>query len=104
MNRAHDVTLTASELAELPEYSCSLPTGTTIGKRWRRNRAAYARGTVVGLHPFDGTPIVEYPDEEWWLGEYVDIGEPERVGIVWRRVRVAAEETPIRSRAHATGE
>lgn len=30
------------ELRDLPEYSTTLPTGTTIGKRWKCNRLAYA--------------------------------------------------------------
>lgn len=44
------VKLTQSEFAALPEYSHSVPTGTTIGKRWK----AKLRG-----------------ENNWWMGEYV---------------------------------
>lgn len=48
-------------LFALPEYSFSLPTGTTIGKRWRALRGA-----------------------RWWIGEYVPCEKPGHVGIVWK--------------------
>ena len=35
--RMDDEVISVAALKELPEYSCSMPTGTTIGKRWRRN-------------------------------------------------------------------
>jgi hypothetical protein len=62
------VVLADDQVAELLEYSRSLPTGTTIGKRWRRE--------VFG---------------ERWLGEYVDIGVPDRVGIKWAPLITATE-------------
>ncbi len=43
------VTLTKSEFDELGEYSHSLPTGTTIGKRWKAKLQGPAN---------------------WWMGEY----------------------------------
>jgi hypothetical protein len=30
-----------AQLAQLPEYSCSRPTGVTPGKRWRRHNGAH---------------------------------------------------------------
>ena len=54
------------KLDELLEYSTSLPTGTTIGKRWK------CKGK-------DG----------WFLGEYVPGGEPGHVNIKWKRIRIA---------------
>lgn len=48
-------------LFALPEYSFSLPTGTTIGKRWRALRG-----------------------NRWWIGEYVPSEKPGHVGIVWK--------------------
>lgn len=65
-----ETTISVRELAQLPEYSCSVPTGTTIGKRWRRDVNAY-RQDRRGAPP------------EWVLGRYVDIGDPENVGIEW---------------------
>lgn len=65
------VLLSEDELKELLEYSCSLPTGTTIGKRWKCDDSKYKR-----------------PDSEpnWWVGEYVEHPDPEMVGIEWSRV------------------
>lgn len=57
---------------KLPEYSCTLPTGTTIGKRWKRSE-------------FFGSS--KYPGR-WFLGEYVPHDKPERVGIQWREILI----------------
>ena len=48
----------------LLEYSSSLPTGTTIGKQWK---------TQMG-------------DGSWWLREYIDIGDPQVVGITSKHI------------------
>ncbi len=56
------------DLEKLPEYSASLPTGTTIGTKWRR---------LVG--------------SMWWIGEYVASRTPGYVDIRWQRVYV----TPV---------
>lgn len=65
----HVLRLTPDEFLALPEYSRSLPTGTTIGKRWRRH---------------EPTRI--------WVGEYFDVGLEDQVGIRWYRpvIRVPA--------------
>lgn len=65
-----ELTLTARQFDELPEYSCSFPTGTTIGKRWKRKK--------------------NYCDESegWIVGEYYDIGNQTEVGIRWYDVKV----------------
>lgn len=54
----------AEEFRRLPEYSCSIPTGKTIGKRWKR-------GEPYG-HP-----------EVWFLCEYVELDPPEPDRIGW---------------------
>jgi len=64
------VELSDAEFDALPEYSCSLPTGTTIGKRWKRGE------------PY-GQPT------RWLLGEYVEHADPGKVGIRWSRIAVA---------------
>lgn len=64
-----EVVITRDELFSLPEYSCSTPTGTTIGKRWRRDVNAYR------------LPVVSADRHEWMIGEYVDIGSDVEVGI-----------------------
>ena len=68
--------MTWDELAGLLEYSTTLPTGTTIGKRWRR-------------HQWDGRILV---------GEYIDIGSEAEVGIRWYRpvIVVPAIFAPVR--------
>jgi hypothetical protein len=52
--RYRAIHLTCDQLKQLLEYSLSLPTGQTIGKRWKCNRFAHYR---------DREP-------DWWMGEY----------------------------------
>lgn len=56
----------------LPDYSASIPTGTTIGKRWKRRK--------------------DYHDESkgWRLGEYVGHLNPDLVAIRWRTIEVVS--------------
>lgn len=62
----------AEAFSALYDYSSSLPTGTTIGKRWKRRR--------------------DYHDESkgWVLGEYAECNppNPDRVRIIWRDLEV----------------
>ncbi len=67
--------LTQPELDALLEYSLSLPTGTTIGKRWKRRIPA--RGPLQG----------------WAIGKYVTSDQPNEVGIEWSRVEIAESVT-----------
>ena len=63
--------LTASEFAALPDYSCSLPTGTTIGKRWRRLDGSHDRRFIAS----GGKP-------RWIVGEYTrDVVTSNRVVV-----------------------
>ncbi len=66
------VTITQKEFDSLPEYSCSIPTGTTIGKRWKRHDGI-----------FDPTYKGPY---YWYIGEYIDIGDPDKVGIRYKKI------------------
>ena len=52
-------------LKRMDEYSCSLPTLTTIGKRWR------CATKYTG------------PRTEWKIATFVEHPNPERVGIEW---------------------
>lgn len=70
------IELTQKEFDELPEYSCSLPTGTKIGKRWKKRV------------PYDGENPV------WYLGEITTDPEPGFVGILWKRIKIKSEELP----------
>jgi hypothetical protein len=62
--------MTQKEFDELPEYSCSLPTATTVGKRWKH-----------------GSPYVG-ERTRWTMGEYVEHADPTMVGILWREVLI----------------
>ena len=77
---ALELVISRDELSALPEYSCSIPTGTTIGKRWRRDvqfNTPRAKGQTI--------------EPEWMIGEYYELPESERydrfdnaqVGIRW---------------------
>lgn len=80
-----ELRLTQEEFNELGEYSCSLPTGTTIGKRWKCRR------------PFEA----EAADATWFIGEYVPSEEPGMVGIKWYSPRIMnSDETLIRNRLY----
>ena len=64
--------LTQREFDCLPEYSTTVPTGTTIGKRWKRRSR-----------------------EGWHVGEYYDIGSKTEVGIYWYDVDIVdTQEAP----------
>lgn len=75
------VYLTPAEVRALPEYSCTLPTGTTVGKKWKRHEP-YRR------HCQDDPGC-----GHWFLGEYVDIGKSDEVGIIWRKIQ--ADQPPV---------
>lgn len=62
--------VTPEAFSSMPDYSCSVPTGTTIGKRWKRRRNYYDES------------------QGWVMGEYVEHDDPGRVGIVWRDLLV----------------
>lgn len=61
----------------LGEYSCSMPTGTTVGKVWKRNLTAFRH--YLGT---DRPPV-------WVICEYVQNPTPGMVGIVYRRPLIA---------------
>jgi hypothetical protein len=69
------VYLTAEELAALPEYSTSLPTGVRAGKRWKRQK------------------LFGSPEKGWLIGEYApasgDIGA--EMVVVWYDAVVLTE-------------
>jgi hypothetical protein len=78
----HALVMGFDELKRLPEYSCSMPTGTGYGKCWSRNNNAY-----------NAKPV---PWPNWWMGCYYDIGSDKEVGIQWFRVYLGqwSDETP----------
>jgi len=76
MQNHETIAITTKEFDDLLEYSASLPTGTTIGKRWKAHR----------VH--DG---LDY----WLMGEYTPHLDPEMVGIKWRKIIVNEIEQVI---------
>lgn len=54
---------------DLDDYSCSLPSGVYIGKRWKRHV------------PFNSPG-------QWWLGEYAEDPDPEQARILWRLIDI----------------
>lgn len=80
-----EVRMTQAEVDALLEYSRSLPTGTTPGKRWKLQVYAKVNGKTV-------------PDG-WWLGEYGKV-HGDQIDIQWSRISIAPApaETPAGSR------
>lgn len=84
------VRLTSSEFNALGEYSCSLPTGVTVGKRWKRNANAYRQADPDRVDPLTGMAL-GWP-AEWWLGEFIEDPDPKMVGIIWRPIELGRAE------------
>jgi hypothetical protein len=86
------VQLTQREFDSLGEYSLSLPTGTTLGKKWKCNRNERRPPVRINLTETYYFRIPWPPD--WWLGEYVPYYCPDKqdefVGIDWKRIEVVA--------------
>jgi hypothetical protein len=105
--------LTREALAELLDYSASLPTGKTLGKRWKcdahlrdRDRLAHSllrqmlHGPSAIVVKSDG-PTVRHLSQLagelawmklpalWLVGEYAPHENPELVKINWYRAEVA---------------
>ena len=69
--RPRELEISRADLSALGEYSCSIPTGKTLGKRWRRQL-------------YWGTEMPE-PEREWKMAEYLDCAccGPREVAIAW---------------------
>jgi hypothetical protein len=65
------ILIDSREFNALPEYSCSLPTGQAIGKKWRRRVPYQTRSE---------------PPNDWYLGEYVESLIPGQIGIEWTKL------------------
>lgn len=73
------IMLSIKEFESLPDYSCSLPSGTIVGKRWRR-RIPY-RTDQPGPY-------------EFYLAEYVESKLPGQIGITWTKIILPEGYTP----------
>jgi hypothetical protein len=71
------VVMTQREFDELLEYSCSVPTGQRIGKRWKIDR-------------WFGSRLKNGP--RWWMGEYARDFKDERgrdmIEMVFREILI----------------
>jgi len=74
ITKRENLIISREELASLLEYSLSIPTGTIIGKRWRKD-----------IHILDP----RRQKAEWIIGEYYELPEGDtefgesQVGIRW---------------------
>lgn len=89
------VCMTQADLDALDEYSCSIPTGTRIGKRWKKNLNGYMGPSLDMLDPFASIPHgrielrhrhEEFFEPEWVMGEYAESGKAGTVLVRWSRV------------------
>jgi hypothetical protein len=53
----------------LGDYSCTIPSGTVIGKVWKRHELYSGRG-------------------QWWFGQFSRCEDPEMVNIIWRELHI----------------
>lgn len=74
------MTFERDEFLALPEYSQTLPTGQTVGKRWRR--CVYTR-EVVGID-WDGHEVA-VDRRDWIIGRFEDHADPKLIGLGWYR-------------------
>ncbi len=65
---------------KLGDYSCTLPSGTYVGKRWKRL-------TPYRIEPWEDKVFT------WTMGEFYDIGSKDRIGINWRPIVLMNSET-----------
>lgn len=69
--------MTQQEFDALYEYSCSLPTGTTVGKKWKRN---------MNWHTGQSA--------DWVTCEYVPDPDPKMIGIKYRKPYIRPKPEP----------
>ncbi|MBW8001732.1 MAG: hypothetical protein FVQ80_06880 [Planctomycetes bacterium] len=84
------VYLTKEEFDDLLEYSMSVPTGTTIGKKWKRHVYSFeAHGQKFSAYyvPKNCTLI----SDTWLLGTYAKSKKPGYVDITWKDIEVVGE-------------
>ena len=81
----NEIRLFPWELDSMGEYSCSIPTGTTLWKMWKCNKNAY-RPNRPGEKPYP--PL-------WVVGQYIPHKNPEFVGIRWFKVKILEGPRPL---------
>lgn len=76
---------------DLLDYSCSMPTGAFVGKRWKRGECACC--TPFRKHNGQMAVRRSYGTCEehnlWLMGEYIQDADPEYVCVKWREILIA---------------
>lgn len=75
---ATHVVMTAREFKDLGEYSCSIPTGQTIGKRWKCS-------DVYDPRRDRAKPL------KWIMREYANHADPELIAIINREILIVED-------------
>ena len=107
---ANRIRLYPWELESMPEYSCSIPSGTVMWKMWRRNCNAYAIGVRCPSCLFEDKaspecrlqcPKCKFEElkkfqlpERWVVGQYVPCDIPGEIGIRWYEVQLLTGPKP----------
>ena len=88
------VRLARKEFEELPEYSCTIPTGMPIGKKWKCDRMAYRKDDEACIWKVNQVFLGKKP-MEWWQGEYVELDPPSPgwVRIQWDPISIEEENS-----------
>jgi hypothetical protein len=90
------IELTQAEVDELLEYSTSVPSGTTVGKRWKRdNNCLGQTGRPKADRDYiHATARMVGHEHDWVLGEFIECDPPRKdfVRILWRKI-IIKEET-----------
>lgn len=91
------VIMTAEQFKELPEYSCSMPTGVYAAKRWKRDIHEPNRYAVMQINSFippekqeeeirkRGLDKPEKLEPKWFMGEYKELNKEELLTL-WREI------------------
>lgn len=88
MKKLKTINLTKKEFDNLPEYSCSIPTGTTIGKQWKKNCNFQRPLREKRFFLFWKKKI---PHEfDWYRATYEekDPPDPKMVNIRWEKIKL----------------
>lgn len=93
----NEIRLYGYELDSMPEYSTTLPTGTTLYKMWRRDENKGMRFRIFEARcPLHMDPdecarskaelLKKHEGEDWFVGQYLPCDIKDRVRIRWYKV------------------
>jgi len=80
-----DTLLTQKEFDDLLEYSTSIPTGTTIGKRWKRRIIVFKTINDKIFNAGYLPPNTTFIEEYYLIGEYIPSEKEGQIGIQWKK-------------------